>query len=304
MAFNSAPGYGNLPRGNWSPTIFSKKTQQFFRTVSVVNSVTNTDYSGEISDFGDTVQIIKEPLITVGDYVRGQEGNPQDLDDQALSLVIDQAHYFMFQVDDIEKQMSHVNWGSLAQSSAAYALTDKFDTAVLSYMHSNASTNATLGASGSPKTIGYGSSNDYTPLDYINRLATIMDENDVPDDGRYIVASPAFYEQLGREDGKLIEAQVTNDPESLLRNRKFGTSRMIHGFTMFKTTNNPLSANSDVTIMAGHRSAVSTATAITKSESMRREKTFAELYKGLLVYGRKVLRPEALFTGFISLGDV
>ena len=61
MAFQTAAGYGNLPNGNFSPTIFSKKAQLAFRKSTVVEAVTNSDYFGEISGYGDTVEIIKEP---------------------------------------------------------------------------------------------------------------------------------------------------------------------------------------------------------------------------------------------------
>lgn len=303
MVFPTAPGYGNLPQGNWSPVVFSKKALMFFRTAAVAESITNTDYSGEIKDFGDTVNIIKEPLITVQNYTRGQELNVQDLDDTQLQLIIDQGFYFAFAVDDIEKQFSHIDWESLAQSSAGYALTNKFDQNVLSYMLTNATANTNLGSSGSPKTVGFGGGNDYTPLDIVNRMARLLDENDIPVDGRWLCASPQFYEQLAREDSKLVDVMVTGDPESIIRNRKFATSRPVHGFTCFKTNNQPLTAASDQTILAGHQSAVATATAITKSEMVRREKTFGDLFKGLLVFGRKVLRPEALFYAAVSYGD-
>jgi hypothetical protein len=61
MAFPTAAGHGNLPLGNFSPVIFSKKAQLAFRKLSVVDAITNSDYMGEISNFGDSVRIMKEP---------------------------------------------------------------------------------------------------------------------------------------------------------------------------------------------------------------------------------------------------
>ena len=71
MAFSTAGGYGNLPNGNFSPVIYSKKVQSAFRKTSIVEDITNSDYFGEIANFGDTVRIIKEPEITVKEYTRG-----------------------------------------------------------------------------------------------------------------------------------------------------------------------------------------------------------------------------------------
>lgn len=65
MAFAAAVGHGNLPNGNFSPIIFSKKAQLAFRKTTVVGDITNSDYFGEISQFGDTVRIIKEPKFWV-----------------------------------------------------------------------------------------------------------------------------------------------------------------------------------------------------------------------------------------------
>lgn len=43
MAFGSVSGYGNLPLGNFSPVIFSKKAQIAFRKTAVVPSITNSE---------------------------------------------------------------------------------------------------------------------------------------------------------------------------------------------------------------------------------------------------------------------
>ena len=134
MAFDKANGYGNLPNGNFSAVIYSKKVQKEFRKSSVVEDISNTDYLGEISSFGDSVKIIKEPEITVSTYARGTAVAAQDLSEADFSLVIDQANYFMFKMDDIETAHSHVNFMDLATDRAAYKLRDTFDAEVLGYM--------------------------------------------------------------------------------------------------------------------------------------------------------------------------
>ena len=111
-----ASGYQNLPSGNWVPAVYSQKVQKFFRRASVVEDITNTDYAGEIENFGDTVKIIKEPTITVRDYARGQTVDTQILADDQITMTVDQGSYFAFKVDDIEERQSHVNFEALATS--------------------------------------------------------------------------------------------------------------------------------------------------------------------------------------------
>ena len=91
MAFGRAAGHNNLPSGNFTPEILAK-VLKFFRRASVAEDITNTDYAGEIENFGDTVRIIKEPTITVSSYARGSVVNPQDLADDQTTMVVDQAN--------------------------------------------------------------------------------------------------------------------------------------------------------------------------------------------------------------------
>src|SRR5210317_695620 len=163
MAFASAGGYTNLPNGNFSSVIYSKKVQLAFRKSTVVGDITNSDYFGEIANQGDTVRIIKEPEISVSAYLRGTTIAPQDLSDDDFSLVVDKANYFAFKVDDIEEAHSHVNFQSLASDRAAYRLADQMDQDVLGYLsgfsqaalHANASTvNTTVNGSKAVSTAG------------------------------------------------------------------------------------------------------------------------------------------------------
>ena len=134
MAFKTAAGYGNLPNGNFSPVIYSKQVQLAFRKTSVVENITNSDYFGEIANMGDSVKIIKEPEITVKEYARGANVQPQDLDDEDFTLTIDKANYFAFKIDDIEEAHSHVNFSQLASDRAGYRLKDNYDQDVLGYL--------------------------------------------------------------------------------------------------------------------------------------------------------------------------
>ena len=135
MAFTNATGYNNLAQGNFTPQIFSQKVQKFFRRASVVEDITNTDYAGEIENFGDTVKIIKEPTITVRDYARGQTVDTQILADDQITMTVDQGSYFAFKVDDIEERQSHVNFEALATSSGAYSLKKSYDYNVLKFIY-------------------------------------------------------------------------------------------------------------------------------------------------------------------------
>lgn len=302
MAFPSAPGYGNLPQGNFSPVIYSQKVLKFFKTVSVAEEVTNTEFEGEIKDFGDTVRIIKEPEVDVQDYRRGQLLVAQDLDDDDISMTIDQAKSYTFRMDDIEKRHSHVGFDQLGIGAGAYALRNAFDQNVLNNMLANATTATSTGTDAAPVTIGHESSDDFTPYNLLKRLERFLHDNDVPTDGgRFVVVNPRFAEELALEDSKLIDASVMGEGTSAIRDSKLLSGKPIAGFKVYVSNNAPASTgNSRDTVLAGHTSATATAKNILTSEVIRSERTFGDIYRGLFVFGRKVLRPEALFAAHVT----
>ena len=291
MAISKSAGYDNLPSGNFLPIIYSQKVQKFFRTASVVEDITNTDYAGEIENYGDTVNIIKEPTITVSSYTRGGQINLQNLADDQLQLTVDQANAFAFKVDDIEERQSHINFEALATSSGAYALKDSYDENVIANMFSNAGT--TVGSDGSGTDTGFGSS-ETDPTDILANSAKRLHAADVPTDNRWFLGTPEFYEQLGQASAKLMDASVTGDGASPLRNGNV-LDGLVNGFRLYMTNNFAASSTSNYfKVMFGHMSSTATANAIAKTEVVRDPDSFADIVRGLHVFGRKVLRTEAL----------
>ncbi len=303
---NSVAGQTN---SYFLPAIYSKKVLNFFRKASVAEAITNTDYEGEISAFGDSVRIIKEPVISVSSYTRGSNTTATKLTDQEVNLVVDTANAFKFIVDDIETSMSHVNFKEVAASSAAYALRDAFDTAVIAAGFTGVSTSSpdhTLGTD-SATHLGAGVYDgsgavglDVTdPLDLLARMAKLLDEQNVPEEGRWIVAPPSFYEQLSQSGSNLLSVDF-NAGQGSIRNGLV-TSGKLRGFSMYKSNNVATPSNADGKLLAGHMSAICTAQTITSTEVIRDPDSFGDICRGLHVFGAKVLRDEALVAAFYNV---
>ena len=291
------------------PSIYSKKVLNFFRKASVVEAITNTDYAGEISAFGDSVKIIGEPTISVSDYTRGSDTTATKLTDAETTLVVDSAKAFKFIVDDIESKMSHVNFKEVASSSAAYALKDAYDAAVLATMFAgcsasspdhiigtdNATADATLTGTNSVDLLG----SDGTGVDAIDlmaRFAKLLDEQNVPEEGRWFVAPPSFYEELAKADSKLMSVDF-NAGQGSIRNGLVSSGKL-RGFDMYKSNNVAATSNATGKCMAGHMSSTATANTILSTEVLRDPSSFGDIVRGLHVYGAKVLRDDALCSAF------
>ena len=351
MAFKTAAGYGNLPNGNFSPVIYSQKVQKAFRKSSIVEAVTNSDYFGEIANFGDSVKIIKEPEITVKEYARGVNITPQDIDDEDFTLVVDQAHYFAFKMDDIEEAHAHVNFMDMATDRAAYRLRDQFDAEVLGYLSGYKQSaisavadtaNDTVSGTKAVATAGNDELLDSmqlvkgdfgnittasagthsipvaarlpgatalptataSPLQVIARMARLLDQQFVDTEGRWLVIDPVFMEILKDEDSRLLNSDFGENGG--LRN---GLSiNSLHGFRVYVSNNLPKVGTGPGTtgtanqltnfgvLVAGHDSAVASAQQISKTETYRDPDSFADIVRGMNLYGRKILRPEAIAT--------
>jgi len=291
------------------PSIYSKKVLNFFRKASVVEAITNTDYAGEISAYGDSVKIIGEPVISVSDYTRGSDTTATKLTDAETTLVVDSAKAFKFIVDDIESKMSHVNFKEVASSSAAYALKDAYDAAVLATMFAgcsasspdhiigtdNATADATLTGTNSVDLLG----SDGTGVDAIDlmaRFAKLLDEQNVPEEGRWFVAPPSFYEELAKADSKLMSVDF-NAGQGSIRNGLVSSGKL-RGFDMYKSNNVAATSNATGKCMAGHISSTATANTILSTEVLRDPSSFGDIVRGLHVYGAKVLRDDALVSAF------
>jgi hypothetical protein len=293
------------------PSIYSKKVLNFFRKASVVEAITNTDYAGEISAYGDSVKIIKEPTITVYDYTRGSDTTSTKLTDQEITLVVDSAKAFKFIVDDIETNMSHVNFKEVASSSAAYSLKDSYDAAVLSTMFSGVSASgpdhvigadAAAGTGGVAETtasVDLGVASEVDPLDLMARMARLLDDQSVPEENRWFVASPDFYEELSQSASKLLSVDY-NAGQGSIRNGLVSSGKL-RGFDMYKSNNVPSVSTATGQCLAGHISSTATANTILSTEVIRDPSSFGDIVRGLHVYGAKVLRDDAMVKAFYTI---
>ena len=142
-----------------------------------------------------------------------------------------------------------------------------------------------------------------SPLMVISRMGRLLDQQNVDSQGRWLVVDPVFMELLKDEDSRLLNSDFGG---SGLQNGLVVNN--LHGFQVYISNNLPSvgtgsgttgSANQNSNfgvIVAGHSSAVATAEQINKTETYRDPDSFADIVRGMHLYGRKILRPEAIVT--------
>ena len=281
------------------PEIWSGKLIEKFYAATVLAAIANTDYEGEIRNQGDKVKIRTKPTIAISDYTLDMDLVIQRPSSNSVELQIAYAKYFNLALDDINELQSDLNLLSMWSDDAAEQLKIVIDTQVLTLLDagtaaankgSNAgviSQNIDLGATGAPAVL-----TPNTVLNYIVDLGTCLDEYNIPETNRWLVIPPWVAGMIMKSD--LRNASISGDGISLLRNGRLG---MIDRFTLYASNLLPTATEGALQatrIFAGHPHALTFASQISKVETLRSERSFSTLLRGLQVYGAQVLDGIAL----------
>jgi hypothetical protein len=318
--FNTNPAYS----GTFIPAIWSAKMNAKFYAASVFGDIANTDWEGEISGQGDKVIINEVPTITVQNYVAGTTLNYQVPTPSTQELLIDKGKYFAFQVNDVLAYQSAPNLIDTFSEDAAQQMRIAIDSNVLYNTFSGADA-ANKGAAAGAKSGGYDLGTDLAPivltkdnvLNQILMMASVLDEQNVPDSGRWIVIDPLTRGLLLQSP--LAQAQITGDSTSPMRNGLIG---QIDRFKVYLSnqlpkavagtdtpwlsgdgSENSITSTSDLkrrVLMAGHKAAITFASQITKMETVRNPNDFGDFIRSLNVYGFKVVKPQALTVSVVA----
>lgn len=225
------------------------------------------------SDMNGTCAIFNRSNISNGlqDY-NGGDINFEEITTVETKLFFDTAKYFAFQLKDLDKVQA-VNGGALMLKTArdmAQAIKDGIDKAVLEEAVNGAEHNITDSA-----------------LDVegvynnIVALGTKLDEANVPVSGRYVIARPEYVNMLALDPRVVDNAQVL--PNGVVQGMQ------INGMQVIKSNLVP-----EGKVIALNNEAVGYGKQLDELEAIRLEKNFADAIKGLVNYGVKTLRPEAI----------
>lgn len=290
--------------GKIIPALWSKKFLERFYDATVLAQISQTDYEGEIKNMGDTVHISQIPDITITNYAMGDTLTVQKPAQTILDLLIDQGKYWQFVLDDVADAQAFTTMLSPWAENASERMKVVVDTDVLAYLvgKSTAVTNrgATAGRISANVNLGIAATpvilTKTNVIDYIVDHGQVLDEANCPETGRKIVIPTWMAALIKKSD--LKDASVTGDAVSIARNGRIGS---IDRFEVYSSNLLPVTgANSYIFSLSPK--ALTFASQLSKTETLRAETTFGTLMRGLLVYGRAVVQPGLLVEGVIVKG--
>jgi hypothetical protein len=296
------------------PEIWSGKLIEKFYAATVLAAISNTDYEGEIKSYGDRVKIRTKPTLVINNYLVNGDLALQRPAGSSVELTIDQGKYFAAILDDVIEKQSDINNLSIWADDASEQMKITVDSDVLLFILNQAnganmgaaagviSGNINLGVTGTPVgTVGRNPTvGQVEIIDLILRIGQCLDEQNIPETGRWIVLPTWASFQIKRSE--LREVFVSGDQISILRNGRFG---QVDRFTIYASNllpNGVLAglAAGEYPIFGGHAHGLTFASQLTNVETIRSERTFGQILRGLQVYGRQVLDNKALCQAIVT----
>jgi hypothetical protein len=314
--FNTSTSYS----GAFIPTLWSGKLLAKFYQNTMLSEIANTDYEGELKNQGDTIRIRLAPTITISDYTVGQNLSYEVPTPIFQDMQVNKGKYFGVQVNDVLSYQADMNLMNMFTEDAAKQLKIQIENEVFfnSFVTEGPAA-ANIGATAGAISAAYNLGTDVTPIDQatpenvlkaILRMSTVLDEQNVPEDNRWLIISP-FDRQLLMQSS-IAQAYFTGDQSSVIRTGKIGMldrfsvyvsnllprgaagKALVSGLTDTSTGGAVSSAKARRTMIAGTKAATSFAMTVNKTEPLRNQTDFGDIVRGLAVYGRKVVKPQAL----------
>ena len=319
--FNTTPSYS----GTFIPAVWSAKMNAKFYAASVYGDIANTDWQGEVSNMGDKVYINTAPTLIVANYVAGTNLTYQVPTPDMQELLIDKGKYFAFQINDVLEYQSKPNLMDTFSTDAAEQMRIAIDSTVIYNTFSQGAA-ANKGATAGAKSASYNLGTDAAPITLtavnvvqkVLEMASTLDEQNVPESDRWLVIDPATRALLFQSE--LAKAYSTGDATSPVRNGLIG---QIDRFKVYVSNQLPKGAagtaipwvsgdGSESTvsttgvvakrraIIAGHKSALTFASQITRMETVRNQNDFGDYIRSLNVYGYRCVKPESMVLAVVA----
>lgn len=299
-----APGMISIGASGYIPTMYSAKVLADLFEQTCLPEISSNDYENDIKQMGDSVIIRSDPTITITDDVAdGATLNFETPSVDSQTLSIDKSQAWAFKTGKVQmKQTDIKNYTARWMAAATKYLKIRLETRVFAYMvtathASNAGASSGVISGDIELGTASGTSVTVSKTDVVERLADmkqVLDEQNVPQEDRWVIVPPWFVNRTMISD--VNDAAKMGDSASIVRNGRLGS---LCGFTIYQSNLLPTAADSAAAtctyIPFGHKMALTFAAQITSNENVPDPYSVgATLWKGLFVYGRRVVKPEAM----------
>lgn len=298
------PDYGPSGTINFDPEVYSGKMVEKFYKSTVFGEIASTDYEGEIAGYGAQVKIRTVPDVTVSDYIIGAGLSAQYPTSNSVTLAIDQAKSFAVALSLVDQRQADIDMADVFANDGSIQLRIAADADMLVTIPADVSAdNQGPNAGADSNDINLGDST--TPrqvtasnvVDFIVDCGTVLDEQNVSDEGRWLVLPPWAIALIKKSDLRI--ASLAGDGVSILRNGKVGE---VDRFTIYQSRNllTQTSPGPATYAMFGHSAGLTFASQIVECQMIDNPSDFGYIIRGLMVFGYEVIGPNYVGTAVIK----
>lgn len=268
---------------NFIPEVWADRLKAHLDKALVYGNIVNRDYQTDLISYGDTVNINRVENLTIGDYTKnGTISAPETLTGSQVQLLIDQAKYFNFEIDDIDNAQTKPKVMDDAMRRAGYGLADAKDQHIAG-LYTGVAAGNVIGSDGIP--VVPTSTDIYN---YFTQAGQILGEANVASEGRWAVI-PWWMHKMLQDSGEFTADTSMGDDVKMN-----GFIGKVAGFDVYVSNNVPNTTGTLYKVMFGIRDAITFADQINSVEAFRPEAAFSDAVKGLDVYGAKLVHDDAI----------
>lgn len=261
---------------NFKPIIWSKHIQHELKKFTVFKEDCDYKFEGEAGK-GKTVKILGVGRPTIGDYTGQKIGAPENVPDSSVYLLIDQAKYFNFQVDDVDKAQSIEGLMPALMEEATRGLAENEDSYIAKALAKDAG----------QKSASLLIADEAAAAAAIDEAFVWLWENGVSGKDKVtIYLSPKFYNLF---KNRLVDLKTDND--DLIAKGIVG----MYNSAKVKMSNNIYKTGGDEHIIVKTSKAYAFCNGIDETEAYRPEELFSDAVKGLDTFGGKMVRPKECY---------
>lgn len=270
------------------PEVWSQKLNTMLEKECVMLQCINRNWEGEIKNQGDKVKIITPAPVTIS-TLGTTNISYSELEPTSTDLIIDQKKFFAFKINDIAQVQSNSDIMEAHLKNAKKAIEEVQDAYLLS-QHANVVTTNIVGSEATPITL-----DKTTIYSQFVKLALCLKNSDAVTTGTrpWVVINPTVESYL-LQSTEFISAH--NVADKTLREGAIGR---IAGMDVLVSTN-LTAVDGKYYVLAGTNDAITFASQLSKIESLRDKDSFADLIRGLYLYGAKTVEPKALAKMVVS----
>ncbi len=300
-------GTGGVPFTGLIPELFAQEFNIEYWATTLMPMITTGKFYEGLLNHGDKVTIPTEPTITISDYEKGAELDIQVPTSTPITMTVERAKYFNIALDDIDAKQSHLDLAGKYVEVALRQITQDIEVQFFDDIKTAADGSNTgptagaisgsydLGAPGAPVLLNPANAGATDPIQFMTSIRAVLEEQNAYAAGQCWVIIPVWarYRMLNSD---LKQAYLTGDDVSVIRSGLLGS---IDGINIYVSNLLPVSG-AETTVLAGNMDAISYISQLNKSENIRSEKTFADLFRSLMVYDWNVRKPEGLINATVS----